>query len=98
MNDRIRDMGGYMRADIGAAFFDIAMLGGDLDGRRVVPDGQVYSMMPLLAQGWALLSAFRVSLLPLVAELRGHLVPSMWTMLDPQGVEVAREALQMEEL
>ena len=98
MNDRIRDMGGYLRADIGAAFFDIAMLGGDLDGRRVVPDGSVYSSMPLLAQGWALLSAFRVSLLPSVAELRGHLVPSMWTMLNPTGVDAAREAFQMGEL
>lgn len=98
LNDRIHQMGGYLSSDIGAPFFDIAMLAGDLDGKQVVPDGSIYSSMPLMAQGWALLSAFRVTLRPSVAALRGRLVPSMWTMLDPRGVEEVRGGFQTGDL
>jgi hypothetical protein len=96
--DLIRQMRGYLRSDLGAAFFDIAMLAGDLDDRHIVPDGSIYSSMPLLAQGWALLSAFRVRLPPSISALQRFLVPSMWTMLDPDGVAEVRGSFQTGDL
>jgi hypothetical protein len=40
-----------------------------------------------------LLDALRVRLPAPVTELRGHLVPAMWTQFDATGLDLAREAL-----
>jgi hypothetical protein len=62
--DLIRQMSGTMRDDIGAPLFDVALLAGELNRAMITPETAVYSQIPLLAQGWALLSAFGVSLPP----------------------------------
>ena len=78
--------------DPGVAPFDVALLAGGLTGEA--DRALAVPMVPLLAEGWALLEAFRVPLPPQVLSLREHLVPSMWTHIDPSGFEQARAALR----
>jgi hypothetical protein len=96
--DLIRQMSGYMRDDIGAPLFDVALLAGELNRVAITPETAVYSQIPLLAQGWALLSAFGVSLPPSLLELSRTLVPSVWTMFDEEGVRTIRNSFQRGDL
>jgi hypothetical protein len=95
--DLIREMSRYMRDDIGAPLFDVAMLSGELNARNVA-NSDVFSYMPLLAQGWALLSAYRVSLPDSLAELHRTLVPSVWTMFDQEGIRQIRNSFHKGDL
>jgi hypothetical protein len=90
-DDRLRKMLGYLTADLGIALFDVALLAGAITPRDT--GAPVAPMVPMLAQGWALLDALRVRLPAPVTELRGHLVPAMWTQFDATGLDLAREAL-----
>jgi hypothetical protein len=96
--DLIRQMSGTMRGDIGAPLFDVALLAGELNRATITPETAVYSQIPLLAQGWALLSAFGVSLPPSLSELSRTLVPSVWTMFDEKGVRTIRNSFQRGDL
>ena len=86
-------MAGYIEGDLGAPLFDVALLARRLNSKRTAPDTPVLGAMPLLSQGWALLSAFGVSLPPALADVQTTLVPSLWTMLDVRGVELMRAAI-----
>jgi hypothetical protein len=83
-----------MMRDLGGRFFDIALLGKELDGQESGHDGSVLSFVPLLAQGWALLSAHRISLPPVLADLERSLQPSLWTMFDSEGARRIRQAIE----
>lgn len=92
--DLIRQMSGYMDGDLGGRLFDVALLAGELDGRRAGSDGRTFGFVPLLAQGWALLAAYRVSLPASLGGLRAAMRPSVWTMFDAAGVDLIRAAMQ----
>lgn len=96
--DLIREMKVYMQEDLGAPLFDVALLSRQLNGRRVSEGTNHLSFAPLLAQGWALLSAFEVSLPSALAGLRQTLAPSLWTMFNKQGVELLRKAINSGEI
>jgi hypothetical protein len=91
--DLIRQMSGYMRDDLGARLFDVALLARELEDTTIGTDPQVLSFVPLLAQGWALLPAYRVSLPPSLRGIQQTLLPSVWTMFDARGVERLRLAM-----
>lgn len=91
-DDLLREMLGYLAADVGVALFDVALLAGAMTRRDT--GAPVAPMIPMLAQGWALLDALRVRLPVPVAELRSHLVPALWTQFDATGLDLAREALR----
>jgi hypothetical protein len=91
--DLIQEMSGYMATDLHARFFDIALLAREIDGAKTGADPTVFGFAPLLAQGWALLPAYRVSLPPSLEGLQEMLAPSVWTMFNAQGVERVRNAI-----
>ena len=93
-SDRIREMSGYMRGQLGARLFDIALLARELQGKTLGPDATLLSFFPLLAQGWGLLSAHRVGLPAALAGLQQFLVPSLWTLFNDEGGRVIRAALE----
>jgi hypothetical protein len=95
---RIRDMSGYLRADIGATFFDLELLGGALVDKRLRPDEPIVPFFPLLSQGWSLLSAHRVQLHPALKEIERTMLDSLWTLFDANGVEQLRKALLTKEV
>jgi hypothetical protein len=79
--------------------FDVVMLA--TLGRKA-PDpraqGRYAPFAPMLSQGWALLMPKDPLHLPIHEKLRPHLVPSLWTTLDREGAELAREALKTGEV
>ncbi len=72
--------------------FDVLML-----ARRHRPDAHArYApFAPILTQGWSLLTANDPLHEAIHHQLRPHLVPSLWTTLDPAGVEIARNAIML---
>jgi len=90
--DLLIEMARYLTRDLGAPLFDVALLSRALDN-RLVSDAQVLSPFPLLAQGWALLNAYRVKLAPELDGLADRLKPSVWTLLDSDGVQQVGAAI-----
>lgn len=91
----IRQMSGYMRDDLGARLFDIAMLSAELDNKGSV-EPSVFPFFPLLAQGWALLDAHRIRLPPLIASIQKTLLPSVWTLFNAEGVDLLKQFIRSE--
>jgi hypothetical protein len=89
----IRGMSSYMRQDLGGALFDVAMLARELDRKTTGGDPAVFGFAPLLAQGWALLSAYRIALPPSLEGLHRTLMPSVWTLFNSEGVGRVRKAM-----
>lgn len=96
--DLIRDMQDYLWRDLQLTLFDVAMLARDLDGVDAREKKRVYPHLPLLSQGWALLSALEIKTPQSIDKLRGHLVSSLWTLYDKEGVVVLRSAFQSQEI
>lgn len=90
--EQIRDMQKYLGPDLGVSLFDIAMLAAELGEKTQAgwPQG-VYPCVPLLAQGWALLSPFGIKLPGQLADLRRWLRPSLWSHFEAAGVRLLRE-------
>ena len=87
-----------MEMDLGAPLFDVALLSKALNKQTITAASNVLSPVPLLSQGWALLSAYRVSLPSILQGLQDMLIPSLWTMFDKRGVEVVRSAINSGEI
>jgi hypothetical protein len=97
--DLIHDMRNYMREDLGAVLFDVALLARERRGRRDVAVEGLLGFAPLLAQGWALLPTSRMTLPSSLHDLGRHVSPSsLWTMYDPGGVDRIRNAFAMGDL
>lgn len=95
--DLIKQMQSYLRGDLGFAFFDVSLLAGDLPGDLPGSD-RVSPPFPMLSQGWSLLSAFRAKLAGSLQTLRQHLLPSLWTMFDQDGVAILAAAINSGEV
>lgn len=93
LRDDIRALLSSLHGDLGFAFFDIALLAADTALSQGLRDDRVLPAVPLLAQGWSLLGAFRAPASPLLDVLRRHLRPSLWTLFDPAGTRVLADAL-----
>ena len=91
--DLIRDASSSLYRRFDFRVFDVALLAGELEGRRVDTSDDVMPFVPMLSRGWALLSALRVELIPAFKDLEQTLVPSVWTMFGPEGVELVRSAV-----
>jgi len=100
--DRLREMREYLRMDLGISFFDLDLLAGALPSGG---EAGRYPPVPLLAQGWSLLSAFGVSLSNHLTELpaslgaphrplQAELVDTLWTQFKPAGTEHLRKLIQ----
>jgi hypothetical protein len=85
--DLIQRMQRYLLDDLGATFFDIALLAADDEFKRLKREDEIMSPFPLLSQGWSLLQAFRAPVGARVLSLRAHLIPSLWTVFDPAGTK-----------
>lgn len=98
--DLLRQMAGYLRDDLGASLFDVALLARELD-RATLGTGAARApigAMPLLSMGWSLMRAFEVHLPSALAPLEGMRLPSLWTMFDARGVEHLRGVMGRGEL
>lgn len=94
----IRDMSMYLRDDIGTTLFDLALLGRQLLDKAVDLKSGVVPFLPLLAQGWALLSANKVRMHPLLQGIETTVLESLWSLFNSSGVEKLKRALASGEL
>ena len=94
--DQVRSVQSYMREDLSADLFDIALLAGQLNARRI--DGPLLSAIvpfcPMLTQGWQLLRVRDVTLPEDVQRARDNLRPALWTTFGPRGMEFIARAVQ----
>jgi hypothetical protein len=96
--DRIRDMSGYLKADVGVTFFDLELLGRRLIGKAVDRSQRVLPFVPLLSQGWPLLSAHRVKLHPALEGIERTMRPSLWSLFDSRGFDQLARAMATKEV
>lgn len=92
LRETIREISGYLKDDLCATLFDVALLARELDGKKV-GEQPVLSCIPLLAQGWALLNSHRITLPTTLSKLQAMLVPSVWTMFNQEGIRLIRSAI-----
>lgn len=85
--ERIVQMSDFLRRDVGATFFDLALLSRSLVGKAVLPSDPIVPFAPMLSQGWALLSANRVRLPQELAGIEQSVQDSLWTLFDARGVD-----------
>jgi len=74
--------------------FDVLMLASRFQpDARLEPGARFAPFAPMLSQGWSLLASGDSMHDPLHEELRPHLLPSLWTTLDLDGIEIARASV-----
>ncbi|MES2524574.1 MAG: hypothetical protein V4617_17880 [Gemmatimonadota bacterium] len=95
MRAEIVDMQRFLDTDLGARIFDVALLAFSLGkGRAKSPVRELYPCVPMLTQGWSLLSPLGVELPGRLGELRRLLRPSLWTHFTPAAADVLIETLK----
>ena len=93
--DLIRQMGAWMEDDLGACWFDLAMLAGRGSSRQ---PQRLLSPFPMLAQGWSRLPALDIRLPASLRDVQQHLVSSLWTVFDHKAASMLLDALSKGEL
>jgi hypothetical protein len=91
--EQIKSVADYMRSDLEAQIFDVAMLDGTINGDDV-NNGRVVPFCPMLNQGWSLLRVKNVRLREPLEGARDRLVPALWTTFDSEGTSMVFEALR----
>ncbi len=92
----IQQMASYMRDDLGIGFFDIALLAGELvpDAPKLVRE-QTFPFLPMFTETWGLLSVYDLKMPQGLEEIWQHVVPdSLWTLFDPDGVDLIFQMIQ----
>ena len=89
----------YMRADLKAELFDVAMLarrgvGPREAGPDPAKDLPILPFCPMLRQGWSLLAVRDAQLPQAAREARNWLLPALWTTFAPHGVQLLRNAME----
>jgi hypothetical protein len=93
LTEQVRSVGMFMRSDLQADIFDVAMLAGELAGRDPA-DSAALPFCPMLSQGWELLRVRRTTLPHGFDDAREFVRPALWTTLEPPGVDRALAVLK----
>ena len=96
LRNYVRSVQGFMRDDLNADLFDVAMLAGTLTGSQHGPP--VVPFCPMLGQGWGLLRVRGVKLSAALSRAADHLRPALWTTFEPAGMDIIEEAFHKGEL
>ena len=99
MRSHIVDMQRHLDAILRVRIFDIAMLAFELGGKAKDRAAmEMYPCVPMLTQGWSLLSPLGVKLPRGLDKLRGELRPSLWTHFRPGAAAILRSVLKEEKV
>jgi hypothetical protein len=96
--DRLREMSGHLRGDLGCGLFDVAMLARELRGKTINREADVVPFVPMVAQGWDLVDAAGVRLHPKLDGIRARVGESLWSLFDRVGVALLRDTLKSGEV
>jgi|SRR5215831_2498063 len=92
--DKVRSVDNFMRGDLNLELFDVALASGNLSGRGPGANDSIFPFCPMLTQGWGLLRAKDARLPPEIAEAQDHVRTSLWTVLNPIGMDIVIPPLQ----
>ncbi len=94
MRSQLVDMQRHLDSVLSVRIFDVAMLAFTL-GRRLEPGAprEIYPCVPMLTQGWALLSPLGIKMPAGLRKLQGELRPSLWTHFGPEAAGPLRQIL-----
>jgi hypothetical protein len=83
----------YMRRDIGADLYDVAMLASRADPfiAPVKPSKPVAPFCPMLSQGWSYAAAYGINWHPIIATAAHR--SSLWTTFDPESIDRIKAAI-----
>ena len=98
MRSHIVDMQRYLDSTLGVRIFDLAILAFAPAAVKDRSAMEMYPCVPMLTQGWALLSPLGVKLPRGLDKLRGELRPSLWTHFRPDAAGMLRSALKEEKV
>jgi hypothetical protein len=92
--DQVRSVMTYMLDDLGGfSLFDVALLAAEpVDARQFFDHGAPFC--PMLMRGWSYLQRFAGAIRPEVLDIANHLVPSLWTTIDAEGLVNLRAAIE----
>ncbi|MBI3301688.1 MAG: caspase family protein [Deltaproteobacteria bacterium] len=93
LRDQVQSVMDYMKGDLSAMLFDVAMLAGTLAGPQAGSPYPVVPFCPMLSQGWTLLRVKRAKVPPAAEEASNHLLPALWTTFDPTGINLILRAI-----
>jgi hypothetical protein len=95
MRSHIVDLQQHLEMALGVRIFDVAMLSFSLGAKeKDRAQTETYPCVPMLTQGWALLSPLGVTLPRGLERLRGELRPSLWTHFRPGAAATLRSVLK----
>ncbi len=97
LTDKAGSVFDYMRGDLNVNVFDVAVL-----ARQKLnwQDSESYPVpcCPMLTQGWNYLRVRNVKIPPPIDRARDHLLQSLWTTFDSEGMDILVAALESGEL
>ena len=94
MIDGVRSVNEALQGEYGATFFDVAMLA---DKLRDIPNARERTLVPfcpMLAQGWSLLQAKRVTLPDALRAVQHYTKLALWTTFNPTGMRMVVEYMR----
>jgi len=94
---QVRDIAGYMRDDLQADLFDVAMLAGYAEKPPAFTNPPV-PFCPMLTQGWNLLRAYHVTLPDVLTTASRFLSNSLWSTFTRRGTSLLLDAIKSGEL
>jgi len=97
IDEQVRDIGMYMRGDLGADLFDVRMLSGHAQNPLAGAGPQV-PFCPMLTQGWNILRAYGVELPAVLAHASRFLGNSLWSTFTRRGAPLVFDAVKSGEL
>ena len=93
MDAQVRDIAGYMRDDLQADLFDVAMLSGFAEAPPP-PRIRRVPFCPLLTQGWNLLRAYDVTLPDVLQSASRFLSNSLWSTFASRATPLLLDAIK----
>jgi hypothetical protein len=90
---QIQDMASYMRGDLNADLFDVAMLAGYAENVAAFANVTV-PCCPMLTQGWNLVRAYGVNLPDVLTAASRFLSNSLWTTFTRRGTSLVLDAIR----
>jgi hypothetical protein len=93
LQEQIRSVYFIMKEE-GIELFDVALLADQLVMPVTSRSGPIAPFCPMLNQGWQFLAVKNVTLSRRLLETQAHILPSLWTTFDGEGMNIVKSAVQ----
>jgi hypothetical protein len=88
----------YMSYEREPVPFDVVLLAQELPDLRLLSHQHIAPFCPMLTQGWAFLEPYQETIPAAVRQAGQHLVPSLWTTFNSEGVDILWSSIEKGEI